>query len=452
MSLSTDDKRIFKSTLLLGYPIILQELINSLTNLLDVFMIGKLGEKEVAAVGNGNELLFLFALFIFGIISGASAFIGQFWGKKELHNIHKTMGLSYIFSLSAALIFFIPCQLMPEFIIAFYIKDDLVIQYGASYLRVISYTFFIISIIFTNNSALKSIGQAKLPFYTSTVALVSNLCLNYLFIFVLDKGVVGAAIATLIARIIELIVQLILIKKLRMPIYTSVNNYFGADKRFLIEYVTLITPVVLNEVFWSVGVTLYRKAFSHLGAESAAAYYLTAPIQQVFMIFGISLGTATGILIANNLGSGDREEAIKYSRKAPKLAVGISIIMSLILFIFSNSIVNFYEVSDQTKQNALNIIYIMCFVLVVKTYNFTAIVGILRNGGDNLFCLLVDAFAVWLVGVPLSFLGSYYFGLPVYFVFALSSLEEVSKLFLCVKRVHSNKWAKVLYSEEAKIN
>lgn len=452
MSLSADDKRIYKSTLLLGYPIILQELINSLTNLLDVFMIGKLGEKEVAAVGNGNELLFLFILFIFGIISGASALVGQFWGKRELHNIHKTMGLSYMFSLGAALLFFIPCQLIPEYIITFYVKDDLVIQYGTSYLRIISYTFFIVAIIFTNNSALKSTGQTKMPFYTSLIALISNLSLNYLFIFVLRKGVAGAATATLIARAIELTVQLVLIKKLHMPIYTNIKNYFKADKRFIIEYVNLIAPVVLNEVFWSVGVTLYRKAFGNLGAESVAAYYLTAPIQQVFMIFGISLGTATGILIANNLGSGDREEAIKYSRKAPKLAVAISIVMSVILFIFSNNIVNFYEVSDQTKQNALNIIYIMCFALIIKTYNFTAIVGILRNGGDNVFCLIVDSCAVWLVGVPLAFLGSYYFGLPVYAVFALSSLEEVSKLFLCVKRVYSNKWAKVLYVENTKIH
>lgn len=439
-------KRIYKTTLKLSLPIMGQEILNSSVNLADAIMIGRLGNDSINAVGAGNEIVFLFILVTFGIVSGSSAFMGQFWGKGDMKNFHRTMGLCICFAFLGAIIFFGISHLFPERFLRLYLQKESeeVVKLSVDFIKIVSLTFFVNIFTATINGALKSTGQTRLPMATTAAALVANVTLNYIFIFVLDMGVKGAAIATLLARVTELCAQVILINILKMPVRARIGDYFSFNPGFIREFLKVVSPVIGNESIWAFGVTIYKMAYSNLGSDAFSAIQITNPITQIFMVFGQGIGVATGILVANSLGAGERDRAIEYATKSSRLAIYLSLLMALMLVILSPFIINYYEVSDLSKEYGQKILYIVAFMMAIRTYNFVAIVGILRNGGDTLFGLIVDALSVWLVGVPLSLFGSYILNLPVYWVFALASCEELSKFAVCLKRVKSNKWANVL--------
>lgn len=441
-----ESKKVYLTTLKLSIPIIGQEILNSSVNLADTVMVGKLGNASVNAVGAANEIVFLFMLVVFGIVSGSAAFMGQFWGKGDKTNLYKTMGICLCFCLITASIFFTAARLFPEKFLRLYLQkeSDEVVNLSVRFIKIVSFTFFLNAFTTTINGTLKAIGQTKLPLATTAVSLVSNFTLNYIFIFVLKKGAEGAAIATFCARAIELTAQITLILTLKIPIYSKIRNYFSFNFTFVKEYLKIVSPVIGNETVWAFGVTIYKMAYSNLGSDAFSAIQITSPVQQIFMVFGQGIGVATGILVANSLGAGEKEKAIDYANKSSKLAIFLSLCMSVLILILSPFIINYYDVSDLAKEYGQKVIYVIAAVMAIKTYNFTAVVGILRNGGDTLFGLILDSLSVWLVGVPLCLLGSYVFNLPIYWVYALAMCEEISKFLFCVVRVRSNKWANVL--------
>lgn len=445
--ISKEDKKIYKTTIIMALPIIFQELINSSVNLLDTFMVGSLGLNSVTAVGSANQIFFLFALLVFGISSGSSAFMGQYWGNNEKHNLHKTMGICLVFSLIIATAFFIPSQLFGKALIDIYSDNENVIELGAKYLKISSISFFLTAIIVTINTSLKSTGQTKLPMFTTLIALTTNAILNYIFIYTLKKGVEGAAIATLIARMLEVSVQIFLIKKMRMPVYTKFKNYFSFTLEFVKKYIKIVWSVFANEALWALGTTSYFIAYSKVSNEAVGAIQISSSVQQMFMVVGMGVGSASGIIIANLLGSGERDKAIDVAKKATHLSVILSILMSIVLLLTAPLIVRNFDVPDVVKNYTYSIFYIISVGMVVKTYNFTAIVGILRNGGDTLFCLLIDFVSVWFVGVPLAFISAVYLKLPIYFVFGFVYSEELVKFLFCYFRIKSNKWANRIIEE-----
>lgn len=435
------DRKFLKNMAGLAIPIMLQELLNSSVNILDTFMIGRLGDEAVAAVGLANQIFFLFNLITFGVNSGGSIFIGQYYGKGNYKGIHKIMGCTLFVSFLAALVFWCGAMIFPRELMSIYSKDSAVIELGVGYLRVISFSYFLSAVIVTLNAALKSTNVVIQPMITTFISLASNFVLNLTFIFGLGMGVRGAAIATLCARLIEVTVQIILIVKYKRVIGAGLNKYFKFDREVVATFFKVCTPVILNEFMWALGNTVYNVAYKYSGTVAQAATQISGTVQNLFMVAGIAIGSACGILISNTLGAGDSKRAIEYSRKCCGLSIVFSIIMGSILALASPFIVDIFKVGTQAKTYALYMLYVVSVCMVFKTFNYVTIVGILRNGGDTTFCLLLDTLTVWLIGVPMAFLGSKYLGLPIYITFAMVYLEEVVKVIISSIRVWKNKWA-----------
>ncbi|MDR2904127.1 MAG: MATE family efflux transporter [Clostridiales bacterium] len=435
-------RRFLKTLLFLTIPIVLQEFLNALVNVIDSFMIGQLGENEINAVGFSNELFFLYVVFIFGITSGCSIFMGQFWGKRDTKNIRKVIGICFIFSLLLSLVFATVAFVFPERFISFYSMKPEVIALGAQYLRVLGASYLVTSLTVTFNAALRCIGQTKIPMCTTIVALLTNAALNYLFIFVFGWGVVGAALATAIARCAELIAQCYIIFAYKLPIAAKIKQYFSFDKQFLKTIGLAIVPVFLNEAVWAVGMTLYNVAYRATGNEAQAAVQISAAVQRLFMVIGFGIGAGSGIMIANTLGMGERADAQKHAWRCLALSVAVSVLMGACLVLFAPFILSSYNVSDVVKDSAFKIMCVIAVAMAFKTFNYTAIVGILRNGGDTKFCLLLDAGCAWLIGVPAAFLGAQVFHLPIYVIVALVSCEELAKFFFTFWRIRLSKWVK----------
>ncbi len=438
------DKAFFKNLFMIIIPIIFQELLNSSVNLVDNFMIGQLGEVAITSVGLANQLFFVFNLILFGINSGAAVFIGQYFGKGDFNGIHKVIGFGIILSLINATIFVLTIIFAPDFLMSLYSKDPIVISESVKYLKVISPAYFAIAFIMAINAALKAIRKTHFPMITTFIALITNILLNYLFIFKLGYGVKGAALATLCARCIELLSQLSIIFFKKLPIITKPKNYFKFDKAFVSSYFNVCTPVILNEIFWSIGITVCNMAYRFSGTDAQSAIQITGTVQNLFTVMGVAIGGGCGILLSNVLGYGDIDKAKEYSKKCMVLTVIMSSIMGVILIIISPYIINMFNIKDLVKDYTQKLLMIVAFGIIFKTYNYTTIVGILRSGGDTKYTAVLDFASVWLIGIPMAFLGTYVLDLPIYITYAMVYSEEVIKVFFSYSRVRKNKWAKSL--------
>ncbi|WP_250278578.1 MATE family efflux transporter [[Clostridium] colinum] len=438
------DKIFFKNLFLLVIPIIFQELLNSSVNLVDNFMIGQLGEVAITSVGLANQIFFVFNLILFGINSGAAVFVGQYFGKGDFKGIHKVIGIGIILSILNASIFVLAIILAPEFLMSLYSKDINVIAEGVNYLRVVCLSYFVISFIMAINAALKAIRKTHFPMITTFIALITNIILNYLFIFKLGYGVKGAAMATLCARCVELISQLLIIFGKRLPIITNIKNYFNFNKKFLKSYFEVCTPIILNEIVWATGVSICNMAYKFSGTDAQSAIQITGTIQNLFVVMGVAIGGGCGILLSNVLGYGDIEKAKEYSKKCIILTVIISSIMGLILLVLSPYIINIFNVKDLVKDYTHKLLIVVAVGMIFKTYNYTTIVGILRSGGDTTYTAILDFASVWFIGIPMAFLGAYILDLPIYITYAMVYSEEIVKGFFSSARVKKNKWAKSL--------
>lgn len=440
------DKTFFKTMLSIALPITLQNFISSSLNMVDTVMVGELGEIQIAAVGLANQLFFLFSLILFGINSGTSIFISQFWGKRDIPNIRRVVGIALLSGALISLVFMLVALIAPETVLQAFTEDRNVIAYGTGYLRIVSMSYIITAISFTYNFACRSIGHAKLPMAVSAISLGTNTLLNYLLIFgklgFPHMGVEGAALATLIARIVEVVLLIGVIYHKKYALASRFDEMFKLSRDFVLKFFKTTTPVILNEGFWSLGMTMYSAAYARIDTGAVAAVQIANTVQNLFMVVFFGMGNACAVMIGNKIGANKNETAIEYAKKFSLLGPSLGVFMGLLLILSSRLILKFFNVSSSVENDAVKILFVIALVMAVKVFNILLVVGILRSGGDTRYSMFLEIGSVWLIGVPLAFLGALYFKLPIYMVVSLVSLEEVVKAAVGIPRFISKKWVR----------
>lgn len=445
-----NDKKFFKSLLRLAIPIVLQNLVLSSLNLVDTIIIGGLGERAIASVGLANQYFFLLNLLLFGITSGSSIFTSQYWGNRDILSIKKVLGLCIITGGLAALLFTIGGLFLPEQILSIFSKDKDVIILGSQYLRIIAFSYIITSISFAFSFTLRSTGQVKIPMVVSITALGINTALNYILVYGYfgfpEMGVRGSALATLIARAVEMVFMLSVVYKTKNVIAGNLTELFNLTFNFIKNFFKVTIPVILNESIWALGVTLYSVVYARMGTEVIASTNISSTIERITWVIFMGLGNACAVMIGNKIGEGNEKEAFTYAKRFIILGPSLAIIGGIFVFFNSHFILSAYKVSPTVYNYAAKNLIVFSVFLWVKVFNFTSIVGILRSGGDTKFCLFIDTSGVWLIGVPLAFLGGLVWHLPVYWVYTLVFMEEIYKLILGLPRILSKKWINNLVS------
>lgn len=438
------DKSFFKNMMKLSLPIIGQNLILSSLNLVDNIIIGGLNATAIAAVGLANQYFFLLNLVLFGVASGASIFIAQFWGNKDIKNIKRILGLSLITSVSAAFVFTVFGLAFPKQILGLFSKDMDVINMGSDYLKIIIFSYLLTAVTFAYSFALRSTRQVKLPMYVSCIALGINTFLNYSLIYGMfglpRLGIRGSAAATLIARAIEMCLLVFLVYKNKLAIAASFSELLDLPKEFIKKFYKITTPVILNESVWALGVSLYSVVYAHMGTEVIASTTISSTIERIIWVIFLGMGNACAIMIGNKIGEGNEEEIFTYAKRFIIINPIFAALMGVVVYFISPLFLLPYNISPIVLHYARMNLIVFSFILTFKCFNFTSIVGILRSGGDTTFTLLIDLGGVWLVGVPLAYIGGIMLHLPIYYVYALVSLEEVFKFVLGLPRILSKKW------------
>ena len=447
--LNEDNKKFYKTLITLCIPIIIQNLLSNLINMVDTIMVGGLGEISVASIGIANQYFFLYNMALSGIIGGTSLFIAQFYGKNDKLNIRKITGLSVISALMIGITFMIVALFSPKFIIYFFSKDLDVIKVATNYFSIIGFCYLIIAISNVFSMGSRSIRNPKLGMICSTISLFINIILNYVFIFgklgMPALGASGAAIATVIARIIELIllVSYIYFIKDDYELRFTFKDIKLINKDLLKAYISKTTPTFLNDTLWAFGTVLYAVAYSKAGTSAIAASQIASSTGNFFIVTAVCVAIGSSIMIGNELGADNIKKAIHYSKKFAILVTLVGAIFGLLLIISIPGLIKLFSVSDQLMPDIKKIFVIMGILMALKTFNTFIIIGVLRSGGDTKYALFLEMGCMWIVSLPLTFFAAYK-GLPIYILVGLTYTEEVVKFIFGVPRAISKKWAQNL--------
>ncbi len=436
---------IYRNLFKIAAPVALQNLVISSLSFVDTLMIGQLGEVEIAAVGIGNQLFFLYTLLLFGIGSASGVFVSQFWGKKDYGNIQRTAGLSISLGFIGALPFALLSFLIPRQIVSIFSTDSVVIELGAEYLKFVAISYLFSSVTITMSQIQRSIERAGVPFVVSVVSLGLNTLLNYLFIFgkagFPALGVKGVALATTIARAAEcLLIIIVVFKSGTNPAAGKLREMFGFSSEFLKKFMKTASPVIVNELFWALGMTVFKIVYGRMGTSALASVNIAEAVMNLMFVALIGSATGTAVLTGKTIGEGDYSAARRNGIKFIRLAVIEGVVIAAAGALLSGVLPGPFNVSDELKHSASLIILIFSGFLPFKSFNLHTIVGIFRGGGDTLYAALIEISGVWGVGVVLAFVTGIYLDFPIYFVYAFVSLEEVFKAVFNTLRVKSGKW------------
>ena len=422
----------------------LQNFIASSLNMFDTLMIGQLGENEVAAVGVANQVFFLFNLVANGAAAGCSIFLSQFWGGGDRRSVHKVVGLGLMMNLCIGLLFTGAACAFPGPIIGLFSDDQAVISLGIEYLLLAALSYAFTSVSFLLAGAMRSVGKAWPPMIISAGAVLVNIALNQVFIFgelgAPAMGVRGAALATLIARVVEMALMLVFCFLPSSPLRGRLREYISFTPAFTRKVLLKTLPILLNESCWAVGTMLYVRAYGHIGTHAIAASQICNTVQNLFMVACFSLASSSLVMIGNQIGAGRREQAVIYSRRFSKLALLVGLILGIAVALSAPAILTLFKVSEQAARAAVAMLRIFSLIAPIRVLNVVLIVGVFRGGGDAGFSLAAEGVTMWTIGVPLAFLGAVTLRLPVEQVVLLITLEEIVKCVIALFRLRSNRW------------
>ena len=438
------DKTFMRTMLGLALPVAFQQFITAGLNMVDVLMVGQLGEASIAALGLANQVFFLLILFLFGVTSGMAIFTAQYWGQGDVVSIRKVLGISLTVALGVGLLFTLAATLIPETIMSFYTEDAEVIALGSSYLQIVGFSYMFMAVTTSYFAVLRSITLVKVTVVVSVIAIILKTGLGYLLIFGIGGlpalGVRGAAIGTTFGWIFESGLIIFLVYRLKTPLAANPVTFFRFDRPFVGKVLKTAMPAAANEVFWSVGITIYNAVYARIGTDAMAAIQINATIEEVAFVLFIGLGNACAVMIGNKIGEGRKDVAFEYGRRFLLLNVFLALLSGIVILLAREPVIGLYEISVSAANSARMLMLIFSLTAWVRAINFILFVGALRAGGDTRFAMFMELFSIWVSGVTMAVIGDFVLKLPVYGVYMMVFLEEIVKVFIIMRRYLSRKW------------
>jgi putative MATE family efflux protein len=356
-----------------------------------------------------------------------------------------------VLAAGVALLFSAVGILFPSQIVSIFNTDPIVIELGAAFLKILSVSFVFASISFGLSVALRSIGKSVMPMVISGITLGINTLLNYVLIFGLfgfpALGVRGSAIATLISRIIEMIIFLVVVTRsydiLRIKI--SVLRQVTAD--LFKKVLSTMVPVILNELCWGLGFAIYSVAYGRISTEAFDAVQITNTITNLFLVAGFGMASASAVMIGHVIGADEEKKGREYAWRFIMLCALGGIIIGACLYISAPVVAGLFKVTKDVIKTAIVILSINAIIIPIRLINIVSIVGILRGGGDAKYAFILESITMWLIGVPLAFIGAFVLKLEVQWVVLLVMAEEIVKMLCSVVRLNSKSWIKNVVRE-----
>jgi MATE family, multidrug efflux pump len=442
-----NEKRNFYTKVFsLVIPLALQNLINVGVTTADVVMLGKVGETVLSAATLAGQIQYILTLILFGLTSGAAVLTTQYWGKKDIQTIEKIMGIALRIGILVALLFSCAAILIPEKLMRIYTLESDIISEGAIYLRIvaISYTFNAITMVYLN--IMRSVERVLIPTIVYSSSLLINISLNAVLIFGLlgfeAMGIKGAAIATLIARLVELCIVIGYEIKVKHEVHFRFVHMIKRDKLLFRDFLILSLPVLLNELMWGVGTSANTAIIGHMGSAAVAANSVAQVTRQIATVVSFGIATAAAIMLGKAIGEEKYEEAKLYSKRFIGLSILFGAAGGLLILCLRLFIMNSLSLTDMAKDYLEIMLIVMSYFTLFQAFNTTMIVGTFRAGGDTKFGLILDILSMWGGSILLGAIGAFVFKFSVPVVYVLLMSDEILKFPFTTIRYKSFKWLK----------
>ncbi len=440
------DKDFKKKLFEIALPVTVQCLMQSSLSLIDQIMIGSLGSECIAGIGLAGKFTSLFSVTVAAIVTAAGILISQYFGAKNERGVRDSFYLPFYLSLILVVIFSLLSVLLPNQVMSLYANDKNTVAKATSYLifRTPGYLASVITMFIS--TLLRNMNRAKLPAVAGIVAIITNTVMNWLLIygiFIFPRlEEVGAALATVISQVVEMLIVLTLFirEKRNKNLFLKPTIHFS--KEFYKNAFSILTPILIGEFLWSLGENVYAVIYGHLGTEACAAMTLMYPIQGIAIGALCGVSSAAGIIVGNSLGANENEKAYSQAVEFVKLTVFAGIIIGVIVCAISPLYVKLFNVEPETRVITIKILIAFAIVFTAKVFNMVVGGGVLQSGGQTKFMTLVNIIGPWAFGVPMGFLSAYCLKLPIWWVYLILSLEEYVRLIISVWLLKSRRWMK----------
>jgi putative MATE family efflux protein len=432
----------------------MQNIINSSAGFIDTMMVGSLGQDPVAALSIANTPFFIAMLVIFGLQSGGSVLISQYWGKRDISTINRVMGISWAFALSSSLLFATAMFFFPEKLMGLITNNAVLIDIAARYGKIVSFSQVLSAFVTIYIGARRSCESPRFGSYVMIASVLSNIVFNYIFIFgklgAPVMGVEGAALGTALSRVVEVIITVSYIlfgdRAKLLPI--KIKFLLKPGKLIVKDFFRYSAPVMLNELLWSFGVSLYVVIYGHMAASGdiMAAFSLAGNIGRVITVVIFAVANTAAVFIGKEIGSGGtRREVFDLGRTFTVLAIISGLASGLLIIITLFSIIQPFVfpligLSESARRICTLMLLVDGIILVCRSFNTTIIVGLLRGGGDVNYSLFLDTGSIYLWAAPLAALCAFVFKLDILWVYIAVISEEPIKALFGFLRFKSANW------------
>ena len=439
------DKASFRKTVFAFLlPMAIQNLINVAISSTDVIMLGRYSEVALSASSLASQIQFILILLFFGIGSGATVLTAQYWGKKDTKTIEKILAIGIKIAFGLSLFFFIFAFFFSRNAMSLFTNDETTILEGIKYLKIVSFSYLTTSISIVYLVTMRSVERVGVSTVAYATSFVTNFIINYLLIFgsfgFAKMGVKGAAIGTLVARLVELGIVFY---------YNSKNHHFVSIKWKYIksldpilkkDFIKYSAPTMMNELLWAGGTAAGIAILGRLGNSIVAANSITSVVRQLAMVFAFGLANTAAIMVGKEIGKKDFHTAEIYAKKLLLYSFLSSLLGVALLFVVKPFIIKKFALNAEVEDYLNLTLNILFYYIPLQSISAVLIVGVFRAGGDTKFALIADVFPLWCGSVLISAFAAFYLNLPTKLIYLLIMSDEIIKQPLIIWRYRSKKW------------
>ena len=439
---------LLRKLFVLALPIVGQNLINVSVGLADNLMVGSLGEYAVAGVHLANQVQIILFMLVMGIAATITLLASQYWGKRDISSIKDIVAIGFKIAVSVGLLLNIIVWFNPYGVLRIFSNNEYAIQQGATYLRIIAFSYVFFCITQMLMATMRCIEVVKIAFIVAICTLIISVSLNYMLIFgnfgMPALGIRGAAIGTLSARIVETIVMIVYVRFIDKRLKLRFRDLLKNNRILLGDFIRNGTPIITGDILWGVAMTAQTAIIGRLGASAIASQNVTGVMFQFVTVVIWGTSAACGVIIGKTVGTGNYELVKHYARVMQKVFVFLGVITMIIFFSLREFFLARYNFTPETIVIARQFITIAALSSLFISYAAPCFIGIIRAGGDTKFVLKVDGVCAWLIVLPLSFIAAFVFEFPPHIVYIFLRLDQFFKWIIAFFKTNSFTWIKNL--------
>lgn len=435
----------YKTALSIIIPVVIQNLINQGVNMMDTVMVGRLGEVSISASSLANQYYTIYNFLCMGISAAGLVLASQYWGADDKTTVHRVYDLCMQLVILIGTLFALTCIIIPEQIMSLYIKDADVIREGAKYLRVTALVYLPHGLSLVMSQILRSTGNARLGLWISCISFVVNIGANYVFIFgklgFPAMGVMGAAVGTFCARMVEFIVCVVYMLKVENKIRYNYKGILKLPKLELIdEFRRLGAPAIISDTILGLCASAVSMVLGCLGKEVVSAYAIVNVVDRMCSVATMSVASASSVMIGHTVGRGDFARAQKEGYSFTLMSIVFGLCAAILVLVVGVEAIGLFKITESTYAIAVIMMESSAIVVFFQSIQSALSKGILRGGGDTKFLMHADVAFQILVSIPLGYLVAVVWHWPVFWVLLALRIDYLIKAVWLIQRLRSGKW------------